>query len=350
MAFLDAEGWDGLITADLSTKFIVTNSPTLGAYGQGGRTALRCPGGSAYVGRVLPAMESSFVTGFKVYIEDTLSSRLCILSDGTYPYDLGAVLALHVNADGSVRVQQGPTNFSALGGPGTELFTSAPGTITVGAWHEIQWKGTLSTSTGTIALKVNGALLCDLTGLNTLSDHAGVSIAYLGCGANIVRYADWFVLNQTNAGDGLDTFLPDGFLVESQNAQAGNGTRAEWTPSTGADRGAMVDDPTGVDGDATYNAAGTVGLRDSYVYPALTRVDTVLAIRAEAIARHAGAGARALKLLTVVGGTDYLDATDRYLSSSYGVIGAHWSKNPATAAAWTLAQANAAEHGQQVTV
>src|SRR6185369_9511671 len=96
------------------------------------------------------------------------------------------------------------------------------------------------------------------------------------------------------------------------------------------DHGAMVDE-TPHDGDTTYNAADTVGLRDIYAFPALSRVDSVDSIHVTMVLRKAGVGARAVQLLTRQGATDTLEGTDLYLAAdAYAAYRVNVPENPTT--------------------
>jgi hypothetical protein len=347
MAFIGADSFDALVTADLDTSYLVGGSPVVGAYGPGGRNALRCPAGSSTLGWVMPALLGDLVMGVRCYIEDTFSSHLCAIADGQT--DGGNIfLALHVNPDGSLRIQQGATNFSALGSAGTALFTSAPGVLQVGTWFTLEWKATLDASAGTLTLRLNGEQLCDLSGVVTMpGPNAGFSIAYLGCNANSVRYTDWWICDQS--GDRLNDFLGDR-VVEASIAETGNGHYAEFTPSTGSDHGAMVDDTT-LDDDATYNGAASVNLRDTYTFPALTRVESVDAAEIVLTVRKEGTGTRAIAGLSRVGTTDTVDGTDHYLASSYAAVRVPLPVDPTTDLPWdSVAALEAAELGLKVTV
>jgi hypothetical protein len=347
MAYIGSEGFDAVATADLGTLYLVGGSPTVGAYGPGSTNALRV-NGSSTIGWVMPALLPDVVMGFRCYIEDGFQSHLCALADGTT--DGGNIfLALHVNADGSLRVQQGATNFSALGSAGTAIWTSAPGVVRVATWLAFEWKATLDATSGTFTLRLNGEELCDLSPVVTLpSPNAGWSIAYLGCNANTIRYRDWWICDQS--GDRLNDFLGDR-VVESSMAVIGNGGRAEWTPSTGSDHGALVDDVV-LDGDTTYNSAASASLRDTYTFPALTRVTSVDAAEIVLTVRKEGYGARAVAGLTRIAGTDYADATDHYLTGTYGATRVALPLDPSTPGLpWaSVAALEAAELGVKITV
>jgi hypothetical protein len=347
MAFIGAEGFGALVTADLESQYLVFGSPTVGAYGPGGVSALRCPGGSATLGWVMPALLGDFVMGVRGYIEDGFQSHLCAIADGQT--DGGTIfLAVHVNTDGSLRIQQGQTNFSALGSAGTALWTSAPGVVHVGTWYTLEWKATLHASAGTLALRLNGEQLCDLSGVVTMpAPNAGFSIAYLGCNANTIRYTNWWICDQS--GDRLNDFLGDR-VAEASIAEIGNGHYAEFTPSTGSDHGAMVDDVT-LDGDTTYNGAASADLRDTYTFPALTRVESVDAVEIVLTVRKEGFGTRAIAGLSRVGTTDTVDGTDHYLAGSYAGVRVPLPVDPTTGLPWASpAAVAAAELGVKVTV
>jgi hypothetical protein len=344
MALLHADGFDATTTADLTYDYDVYHA-TVGAYGRFGSPGLRCAAGS--IARVIP-VGSEFVSGVAAYLDADALSGSVVLMSITDPVGGVTHLSVGVNADKSFSVWR----CSGGGGPGlysgTVLATSAVNKATLRAWMTIAWKGVVHASAGSVALVVNGETLCTLTGLDTHNVTTTLSKVFLGAGGSTaVQFDDWWIGDQS--GTRLNDFLGDR-VVESQVAQAGNGHYTEWAPSTGSDHGALVDDAAS-DGDTTHNAADTIGRRDTYTFPATSRVDSVDAVRVTAILRKEGAGTRAVAGLTRVGGTtDTIDGTDQYLSTGYaGYVIADLPVNPVTTDPWLVADVDAIEVGPQVT-
>jgi hypothetical protein len=339
------ESFDNLATADLATLYDASGGGIVGAYGRGGTQGLRCTAGQAIAG-LLPNV-SDFVEGVACYIDaDTLPSFQILSMNDTNANTCH--LSLRINSDGSFSVYRGAAVGSS--GPLTAYVlvpgtTSAVAKATLHTWMAIEWKGVIHASAGSVVVKVNGEEIINATGVNTHGSDAACLInkAYLGVstgGSPPCQFDDWWVFDQTGGSD----FLGDR-VIESSVVATGNGTYTEWTPSTGSDHGAMVDDATSADGDTTYNATATLGRRDTYTFPALARVDTVDAVVLDLTLRKTASGTRAVAALTRSGGTDTLDGTNFYLTESYATY-----RVPITPLAGaSVATVDAAELGAEVT-
>ena len=124
------------------------------------------------------------------------------------------------------------------------------------------------------------------------------------------------------------------------------GTHADFTPKTGSDHGAMVDDNP-PDGDTTYNESTTPGNLDSYKYPDLTNIisGTIHGINILLNARKTDdIATRQIATLIVEGGSDYA-GTSQAISSSYQYWNQIYSINPDTSNAYTVTEVNALDVG-----
>jgi hypothetical protein len=347
MALLHADGFDAAATADLALDYDVGGTPAIGAYGRFGTQGLRATNTQS-IGVTKPA-NSNFVMGFALYVDADGISVATPISNVLDANNGWCHLILYVNADRSFSVVRGAGGGGALStGFGATLGTSAVNKATVRSWMTVEWKAVIHDTTGSVTLKVNGETLFSVSGVDTSNSSTAITKYYIGSGAgHTVQIDDWWICDQS--GTRLNDFLGDR-VVESQAAEAGNGAHAEWTPSSGSDHGAMVDDATS-DGDTTYNAANTVGLRDTYTFPALARVASVDAVQVRAVLRKDASGTRAVTGLTRVGTTDVSDATEHFLSEGYaGYLIADLPENPDTTAPWVIADVDTTEVGVEVTV
>jgi len=124
-----------------------------------------------------------------------------------------------------------------------------------------------------------------------------------------------------------------------------DGFHADWTPLTGTDHAAMVDDAT-PDGDTTYNYSDTTANRDSYEMQPLgiPATATIYAYGVTAIARKLDVGSRVLKIFHRFSGTDQ-DGSNQNPGFDYSGLQEFWETNPDTAAPWTVAEVDATEAG-----
>jgi hypothetical protein len=254
---------------------------------------------------------------------------------------------LYQNTDGSMTAYRGGGEASTPSG-GTSLGSSAASVLTTGSQY-IELKVVIDTGTsGSFEVRINGANVLSATGINTAG--AGSS------GWNSFRLG----IFGSAAGDGLDDFyVCDGsgsynndFLgdikVECKVASSGDGSNADWTPSTGTDNGAMVDEAS-YDGDTTYNSSSTVSQKDTYNFAALSSTGAVKAVQHGTFARKTDAGLRAICSVARHSGVDY-DGSNVYLGTTYTAVLRVMEENPGTAAPWTIAGVDGAEFGQKVTV
>jgi hypothetical protein len=229
---------------------------------------------------------------------------------------------------------------------GTLLGTSTY-ELNAGSWYYIEFKGAIHDTTGTYEVRVDG--------VNKLSD-SNVDTRNAGTGIfNTVRvngpldgsvYAwvdDLYILD--GSGASMNDFLgPQS--VEWLVAQAGDGSNAAWTPSTGSDNGAMVDEST-PDDDTTYNSSATVDQIDTYNLTNTSLVGTIRAVQSVLRLKKTDASARTIKTVFRSNSTDY-DQTEREVLTTYAYLLEPRATDPNTSAAWASAAVNALQVGPKV--
>lgn len=247
----------------------------------------------------------------------------------------------HVNlyydiASDVLRIRRGTTVLASTSALGWSL----------NQWHHVAMYAKIDDSTGAIQLWVDGveaiALttsldtknggstgIIDVISVQAASGQTGVDIDDLIVMTGLDYLGEKRVIGQVCESDGADT---------------------DFTPSSGSDNYAMVDDAT-PDGDATYNYSPTDGARDSFVFPSLgvgasAEVDVVVV---HAIARKDDTSTVELATSVRIDGTDY-DGTQTALSGSYGLVRSVRTVDPDTTAAWTVAGVEGAEYGYVVNV
>lgn len=200
-----------------------------------------------------------------------------------------------------------------------------------------------SNTVGTCLVRVNGATVLNLSGLD--NSHLPVAQASdvrffgaIGAGSS----ATWsHVIVATAANDitsqpRLGALFPDG---------AGN--YSAWTPSAGVNW-QNVDEAT-PDDDTTYNASSTVGNRDSYTMQNLPAdATTVAALAVTARIKKDDASARTVEAFLRIGGVDYDHGTAKTVPGDYGFLQWIWRLSPATGVAFTVAEVNGLEAGIRV--
>ncbi len=260
-----------------------------------------------------------------------------------------------LNTDGSISAwnqnfNEGPLQAVTI--VGVLLGTTAAGLVATGVYSSLELSVVVHPSAGTVTIKVNGATALSLTSQDTQNSNAAVntwSSWWIGQGVanGTLDIDDLMLYDSYNNGDGITTFLGD--LTAECVLVSGAGATSAWTKNTGASNAAAVDEAP-PDGDTTYVSADTVGLTDTYAHGALTRIVAgVRCVQVVLTVKKVGSGARAIAGVIRRSSTDYPGA-DLYLGTSYVTAVDARPKDPATSAAWTAANVNAAEIGQTVTV
>jgi hypothetical protein len=219
------------------------------------------------------------------------------------------------------------------------LLQSVPSDIVVGAYNYIEFKLTVNATSGAWEVRVNGVTKLAGAGNTRATGNNWVNQIRLNGGDG---YDDFYVLDTTGAV--ANDFLGDVYVVAlfpTSDVVAG------WTPSSGASRWAVIDEGS-MNSDTDYVSTSTVndvfacGLSD---LPAsawqVKAIQTVTAVRKD------DAGTRIIRPLLRIGSTNY-ETADVSVGDTYVMRPDGWSVNPATSAAWTVADVNALAVGARL--
>jgi hypothetical protein len=233
-----------------------------------------------------------------------------------------------------------PTSVAYYRGDAAALVSSSVVQITTLVWHYVTGKIVFSDTVGTVEVWVDDVKVLAISAADTTALASGIlpdlpQWAYQGA----TYYLDepWFA-------SGADTIAPCHTRIDAL-APNGNGSYSQFTGSdaNSTDNYALVDELPFSDTD--YVESGTAGEIDTYQYPDLPYTNgSVKGVQQSVRAKNSDAGARSLQFVCRIGGTDYLGGTVA-LASSWSIYTCVWEKNPATNAAWTVAEVNAAEFG-----
>jgi hypothetical protein len=251
-------------------------------------------------------------------------------------------VTLTIGAGGALSLRRGTVIGTILATGATSLSSST--------WYYLELKVLFSDTVGTYELRVNGVSEFSGTNADTVSsgsagwDSLGFGhITLTNTPDPELSYDDLYVCDGT--GGVNDTFLGDHRIV-AVVASSGNGTAVDWSPSTGSDHGALVDENPPNETD--YNQSGTAGHRDTYNFAAVGVAGTVKAVQTVNLIKADAAGIRYVGDVARIGGTNY--------DSTGVVVGSDWTyrlemhpTSPATSAAWTIAEIDVAEFGVKVT-
>lgn len=280
-----------------------------------------------------------------------LSRNAAIGASGT----VGFVLALSVSSaiNPFFYLREGATihldfRLNALGQVivtrnGTLLGTSSA-TSVVGAHTVIQIKFTIHDSTGAVEVWMNDNLEISLTGQDTRNAGTAGTIDNVqwggGGGAAYSGTASEIYIN-TSAGSAPNNGVWGSYRIQAKRMSAA-GNSAQFTPSASTNV-SNVDDAQGHDSDTTYNSSSTAGHIDLFQTSQITPTGgTIPAIMHRIVARKDDAGVRTIRPKQRQAGTNY-NGTSQNITTAYAHYTEVVATNPATAAAFTVAEMRATD-------
>ena len=216
-------------------------------------------------------------------------------------------------------------------GMSTVVATATSGAMALDTWYYLELKFRIHETLGSFAARVDGVPVtwsAAVTNIDTQDGGTGVVNRfnfYNSIGGHL--YFDNLYLCDTTGATSND-FL--GICsVETLLPQTGNGDHVDFTPSTGTDHGALVDETPPTD-DTDYVSSTTVDHQDSYHYPSLALTGTVLGVQTNLYLRKTDAGARTVAPLVRTGGTTTTVGTAISPTTTYLYYTAARDLNPAT--------------------
>jgi hypothetical protein len=331
MALLFMDGFDHYVSADGGEKWemfgvVGTTAPTP-------RTGAGRAGGTCY--KVVPAGDSTCIFGVGAYATGTFSINV------TYGASNGNQNCVNITADGKI---QHRLEYSG----GTVLGETAAGVFRFNVWNYLEVKVFLSQSVGICTVKLNGGTVLTTNAAdNCYLANTSWNGWYTG-GTGWV-FDDFYVCDGTGAVN--NDFLGECRVVTllPQTDAVAAGSNANFTPSTGTDHGALVDEAAPND-DTDYLSSSTVNHVDSWNYPALGYTGTIKGVQMSLSAKKTDSGTRAIAAVTRPVATNRVNATSHYIGTSYNYWMSIWELNPEDAGAWEVADVDGAEFGVKVTV
>jgi len=301
-------------------------------------------------GGIAPSGPTAII-GFRYrlsFLTSGIASPLQITDAGT------AQVTVVVKTDGTIEVRRGTVAGTVLGTTGFAL--------SINTFYYLELRVTIDDTVGTIDLYIDNVNRLSLTGIDTKNTaNASWNGINLGNGGGATGFSQfWTDLYVEDGTDGTIIGQRDAFAsvlgdikVEYLAAQSGNGSNTGWTPSTGTDHGALVDDgASGPNGDTDYNSSATAGTKDTYNLVNLpSSAVSVIAVCPIFSCSKDDSGSKYVAPVYRVGGVDYLSATSQQAPSvgSYSMLTEIQTKSPATGITWATSEVNALEAGLQVT-
>lgn len=239
--------------------------------------------------------------------------------------DLTRMIAMRFNTDGSIGVYRGATL----------VWATAPGVIANGTWYTLEFECVISDTVGRVSLYIDGATVINSTAQDTRN----------GTPTTISKI-QWNP-DATSLGGMLwdDCYIIDSatkpsvvYIIETISVDA-DSTPLDWTPSTGVNHYACVDEipASAVD----YLSASVVGNTDKLGVGVMSGTPiSILGVNFSGFFAKTDAANRACQLDITSGATNSAGSST-FLSSTGVKIERILDNDPNTAAAWTRANIEA---------
>lgn len=234
----------------------------------------------------LPAAAATCIVGFAIRLTNTTAIGATNAALAIFRIGTTAHLTLNLDANAKLQLRLGGAN-------GTVLAVGTGLAIALNIWVHVQVKVTIHNATGSCEVRQEGVPVINYTGQTGTAAGAVTAIAVNQID---IQWDDMWVCDTVDAtatqGRAFNNFLGD-LKVVSLIPTADTAT-AQWTPSTGTNHAAAVDEvpPNTTD----YVSTPTVGNRDLFDVTDLPSNTTgVLAYRVGMYAQKSDAGAMSVK-------------------------------------------------------
>jgi hypothetical protein len=351
MALLFMDSFDHYVTADLTEKWTTASGGTTSiSAGAGRRSSAAARITFASNGYLLKGVGASGATAIVgcAFRASALGGQQIL---GVYDAGVNAThVYLTVNSDGSLTAYRGSAiaGVANSGNVGTVLGSSAAGVLSANVYAYVELKVLLSDTVGTVTVRVNGLPVITRTAQDTAQGSLVWTAAWIGNVTSTISasldFDDLYVCDGSGAApcnDLLGDVRVDVRLPTAAGASTG------WTPSAVVNW-QNVDDATPND-DTDYNATTTLSATDTFVTQDAPVVGaTIFGLQHCLNAKKMDTGTCTVAPVIRHGGVDY-PGVHLAPSTAYAYALAIAAVNPATGAAWTEADFNAAEFGYQRT-
>jgi hypothetical protein len=301
----------------------------VGLYGREGRRGHRiiCPNvtGPPFFnrfGKTIAPVDNYCMMSF-AHTRSALAGNTVVFAQifGVGPF---AILSLAWNQNSTISLILGEWGFF-----GATVLETSTASYHLADFNHFEWHSDIAVA-GTSKLYVNGGStpIIDYSGnLGTTQwSHGSLGLsAYNNIGEYTAANYDFcdYVLRDGSVEVYIDSILQGGHdqwgdtRVYGLLSEAGDGFYTDWTPLTGSDHGAMVDDLI-EDDDTSYNSALGVGLADTYTKEDLPPdVTDVLLIQPVHVSRKEYSGQAEIQARFRTSGVDYDGDETHALSTTY---------------------------------
>lgn len=293
-----------------------------------------------YFHYVVPADDiptnDTWIVGMAVKFESSFPNNMEILIIGRLAGSNYQQFSIKVRSDGGL---------SAYGGQGDSLATTSAPVLALDTWHYIEAKVVCHETAGSYEIRVDSVNVLSDSDVNTRSSGDSRFVRFQF--ASHYHYLDDVYICDTDGAKNND-FLGR-VLVEGVFPSA-DGDSSDWTPSSGTDHSALVNDNP-ADDDTSYVESNTLDAVDLYVYTDLSTITTepILGVQVNADVRmNEFPGDLDIKQPVKSGGTTSDGDATNIATDSYQPAYRVLEDDPATSTAWTASGVNNAQFGIKV--
>jgi len=263
-----------------------------------------------------------------------------------YPGATTRLLALYDGVTEGVNVRCKADGEFEVYRANTLLGTTTGAAVGQNNWCHFEIKVVTNDTTGSIELRVNGSAKLTLTSQDTQAGSNAYHdmVRFLGVASTGQHIDDIYICD--GSGSANNNFLGNMKVVGI--FPTAEGDTINFTPSTGTDNSALVDENPPND-DTDYVESSTVGQKDLYQYGDVSGLgNTIAGLQINTDVRETDASS--FSLITVVKSnvTESDSAASAIGSTSYVTKTRVVAQDPDTSAAWTQAGINAAQFGMKV--
>lgn len=242
------------------------------------------------------------------------------------------------NSAGTTLILFGMTSAGAIyaARAGGTIIGTTSTTLFATSWHHVQIKYVVSnTTTGSIEIKIDGVTALNVGSVQTSDTSGSVEQFRMGFGVTL-RVADLIMMDTT--GSEMNDFIGD---VRFRRLAVTSDVIANWTPSTGSDNYAMLDETVRDTADyvSTFDAeADLYGVANLTSAP--TSIKGVFVMWSGSRTNTETVQVRPL----IKSNVTTSNGTTRTLASD-GIYSDFWALDPDTSAAWTIGGVDALQVG-----
>lgn len=241
-------------------------------------------------------------------------------------------------------------------GNGSTLATTTNVPLVIARWYYIEFKVTIDDTVGSYEVRIDGVVHPQLTATNVDTRNGGNPSADRVMFSGITTFftnTDYY-MDDIYILDGSGPAPKNDYLGDMNVpaiAPDGNGNSSQFIGSDGntTDNYLLIDELP-ANSDTDYVQSDVIGNKDTYTYQDLSAVSgTIYGVMVMPFAKKTDTGARAIRTLARLSGTEIDNGTDINLGTTYAYYPTIFESKPG-GGDWTITDVNNAEFGHKLTV